>query len=283
MPTIPPEQRQQRLESHQYRRLAESFGGDAQRYDRARPGYPDALVNRIVAASPGRDAAGHDVAGHDVLDVGCGTGIAARQFQAAGCTVLGVDPDERMAVVARRTGVEVEVSRFEAWDPAGRTFDAVVAGQSWHWVDPVAGAAKAAQVLRPHGIVAAFWHAYQLPPEVAEAYGEAFHRVVPDAPFDLRRQRPSADLYQAMCDKAADAIRAAGGFSEPEQWRVDWEQRYTRDALLDLLPTQGALTQLRPDQVAAVLDAAGAAVDAAGGSITMTYATVAVTAYRFGG
>ncbi|MBW5262700.1 hypothetical protein JGS43_39610, partial [Streptomyces sp. P01-F02] len=80
---------------HEARRMAESFGVDAQRYDRARPGYPAALVTRIVAKSPGphvRDIA-HAHApgpgpGPDVLDIGCGTGIAARQFQAAGCTVL---------------------------------------------------------------------------------------------------------------------------------------------------------------------------------------------------
>jgi len=99
-------------------------------------------VERIVAASPGPD----------VLDVGCGTGIAARQFQAVGGRVLGVDADARMAEWARRTGVETEVATFEAWESAGREFDAVVAGQAWHWVDPVAGAAKAAQVLRPGGM-----------------------------------------------------------------------------------------------------------------------------------
>ena len=86
--------------------MAESFGSDAARYDRSRPSYPQALVNRIIAASPGRA----------VLDAGCGTGIAARQFQAAGARVLGVDPDERMADLARQTGVEAEVAAFEAWD-----------------------------------------------------------------------------------------------------------------------------------------------------------------------
>src|SRR5664279_3324977 len=85
-------------EPHRHRGVAESFGVDAARYDRTRPPYPDALVQRIVAASPGSD----------VLDVGAGTGIEARQFQAAGCTVLGVEPDERMAAFARRRGVEVE-------------------------------------------------------------------------------------------------------------------------------------------------------------------------------
>ena len=61
-----------------------------------------------------------------------------------GCRVLGVDVDARMADLARRSGLQVEVATFEAWDPVGRAFDAVIAGQAWHWVDPVAGAAKAA-------------------------------------------------------------------------------------------------------------------------------------------
>ena len=125
--------------SHLQRQVAEGFGTDAGRYDRARPTYPADLVDRIIAASPGRD----------VLDVGCGTGISARLFQAAGCRVLGVDPDPRMAELARQGGTETEVATFEDWDPAGRTFNAVIAAQAWHWVDPVAGAAKAAAVLRP--------------------------------------------------------------------------------------------------------------------------------------
>jgi hypothetical protein len=65
---------------HQARQVAESFGSDPERYDRARPRYPDAMVNRIVAASPGPD----------VLDVGICIGLAARPFQTAGCKVFGV-------------------------------------------------------------------------------------------------------------------------------------------------------------------------------------------------
>lgn len=68
-----------------------------------------------------------------------------------------------MTSFARRTGIEFEVATFGAWDSAGRTFDAVVAGQAWHWVNPVAGAAKAAQVLWPGGRLAAFWHVFDPP------------------------------------------------------------------------------------------------------------------------
>jgi SAM-dependent methyltransferase len=250
--------------------MAESFGVDVERYDRTRPRYPDALVERIVAESPGPD----------VLDVGCGTGIEARQFAAAGCTVLGVEPDERMAGFARATGLTVEVATFETWDAAGRVFDAVVAGTAWHWVDPVAGAAKAAEVLRPGGRLAAFWHVFQLPPDVAEAFAAVYERVVPDSPFNLHSRRTSLAVYQAGFDKAAEALRAAGEFGEPEQWRFDWEHYYTRDAWLDQMPTQGPLTSLAADKVAEVLAAVGAAIDARGGGFTMPYATVAVTAKR---
>ena len=252
--------------------MAESFGVDPERYDRTRPRYPEALVDRIVSSSPGPD----------FLDVGAGTGIDARQFQAAGCQVLGIDPDARMADFARRTGVEVEVATIESWDPAGRDFDAVIAGQAWHWVDPVAGAAKAAQVLRPGGRLAVFWNVFQPPPEAAEAFAVVHDRVLPGSPASegYRRATSTLDLYSPILTKAGDGIRAAGAFGDPQQWRYDWGRSYTRDEWLDVLPTQGLYTRLSPDALAELLAGVGAAIDALGGSFTMAYTTVAVTAAR---
>ncbi|AXL90356.1 SAM-dependent methyltransferase [Streptomyces sp. CB09001] len=275
MPTLPsPEQPEQPepMPPHQARRTAESFGADAQRYDRARPPYPDDLVTRVVAGSPGSD----------VLDVGCGTGIAARQFQAAGCAVLGVEPDARMAGFARDRGLPVEVAAFEAWEPAGRAFDAVIAAQSWHWVDPVAGAAKAAQVLRPEGRLAVFGHVFEPPAEVAEPFADAYRRAAPESPFSDQPARRPLEMYLAGYAQIADRIRESGRFHEPEQWRFDWERSYTRDQWLELLPTTGRLTRLRPGQLAGILGAVGRAVDALGGRFTMRYTTLATTAVRAG-
>jgi SAM-dependent methyltransferase len=249
--------------------VAESFGTDADRYDRARPRYPDAMVERVVAACPGRD----------VLDVGCGTGIASRQFQAAGCRVLGIDVDPRMAEVARGAGLEVDIAKFEAWEPGGRTFDAVVAGQTWHWVDPAAGAAKAAAVLRPGGRVALFWNVFQPPPDVAEAFGAATRRVLPARLAEVAA-RPALELYAPMFAAAADGLRGSGAFGEPEEWRFEWEFTYRRDDWLDQVPTHGGYTRLAPEVLAEVLADMGAAVDAVGGSFTALYTTVAVTAVR---
>jgi SAM-dependent methyltransferase len=242
--------------SHQVREIAESFGADAGRYNRARPSYPAPLIETIIAGSPGRR----------VLDVGCGTGIVARAFQSAGCSVLGVEPDPRMAEVARAGGLEVEVTKFEDWDPAGRPFDAVVAGQAWHWVDPVAGAAQAARALRPGGRLALFWNSFLPPADLGEAMSGL----------------PGPERYAGLCDGAADGMRQAGAFGDPERWRFDWDQPYTRDEWLDVVPTFGGNNRLPPERLRKMLAGMGAAVDAVGGVFTMRYAAVAVTATRIG-
>ncbi|MFE5586764.1 class I SAM-dependent methyltransferase [Kitasatospora sp. NPDC056531] len=271
MPTLPREHPEP-PQPHQARQTAESFGTNARGYDQARPAYPDALVARIVAGSPGPD----------VLDVGTGTGIAARQFQAAGCAVLGVDPDARMADLAQARGMRVEVATFEAWEPAGRSFDTLISAQSWHWLDPAVGAVKAARVLRPNGRLAIFGHVFEPPVEVAEPFAAALRRVAPDSPFSDQPARRPLELYEAGYAKIADKIRETEQFDDPEQWRFDWEQSYTRDQWLDLLPTTGGLTRLRPDQLAEILGAVGGVIDAMGGRFTMHYTTLATTAVRAG-
>jgi SAM-dependent methyltransferase len=259
MVTLPPR-------PHEARRVAESFGSDPGRYDRSRSPYPSTLVEHIVAAAPGPA----------LLDVGCGTGIEARQFRAAGRTVLGVEPDPRMAEFARARGIDVEVATFETWEPAGRTFDAIVSGTAWHWVDPVAGAAKAAKVLRPGGVLAPFGHVYELPPPIAAALAEALRRAAPDLPY----RQPSGSIldgYRALYDRAADGVRASGCFAEPEIRRYDWQRTYTRKELLELIPTSGGLASMPPDKLAEILSTVAAAVD---GDVTLTYATWCLTAVR---
>ena len=254
---------------HRARAVAESFGADPERYDRTRPRYPRAMVERIVAASPGPE----------LLDVGCGTGISARAFQRTGCRVLGVEVDERMAAFARRRGLEVEVARFEDWDPAGRSFDAIVSGMTWHWIDPVAGPARAAEVLRPGGRLAAFWYLQQPPDALARAFSDVYRRVLPDTPF-AGGPAQAVDAYAPILDRAADGIAADGAFERPEQWRFGWERRYTRGQWLDQVPTSGGHSRFAPDTLDALLSGLGSAIDAAKGSFTMECTAVVVTARR---
>jgi SAM-dependent methyltransferase len=261
VPTLP--------EPHELKQVAASFGVDADRYDRARPRYPQALIDRIAEAAPGRQ----------VLDVGIGTGIAARQLRDAGCDVLGVDIDPRMAEVAGRHGLAVDVARFEDWEVHGRVFDAVVAGQTWHWIDPAAGAAKAAEALRPGGLIALFWNAFEPTPQLAEALAAAHRRaLLPDLPGVSWGAPGSA--YATMSALAADGLRSTGAFGRAEDWRFEWDRDYTRDEWLDLLPTTGLYTRLEPGPLNALLTETGTAIDALGGGFTLHFATVATTARR---
>lgn len=262
MPAEPPAE-----QPHRARRIAESFGADPDRYDRTRPRYPRELLTRILTESPGPD----------VLDVGIGTGIAARALRAAGARVLGVDVDPRMAANARERGLDVEVAKFEDWDPAGRTFDAVLAAQTWHWVDPVAGPVRAARVLRPGGRLAVFWNVFRPAPGIAEAFTAVYRRVVPDLPRNPWAHSP-LEAYSSIFDAVAAGIARTEAFDATEQWQVDWERRYSRDEWLDQVPTHGDSSQLSPDTLAELLAGIGAVIDAAGGSFAMGYAAVAVTA-----
>ena len=229
------------------------------------------MVARILGAAPGPE----------VLDVGIGTGIAARQFQNAGARVLGVEVDARMAEFARERGFDVEVARFEDWEPAGRAFDAVVAGQTWHWVDPAAGAAKAAQALRPRGRIALFWNVFRPPPEIGEGFSAVYRQVLPELPRNPWA-RSAMETYPAVFDKVSTGIDETTAFGAVEQWQFGWEHRYARDEWLDQVPTHGDSSQLPPGVLAELLNRVAAVIDAAGGEFTMGYTAVVVTAQRHG-
>ena len=94
------------------RERSKLFDREAERYDRYRPTYPDALIDDLLGPKP---------EGLDVLDVGCGTGIASRLIAQRGANVLGVEVAPRMAEIARSHGIDVEIGAFEDWNPAGRT------------------------------------------------------------------------------------------------------------------------------------------------------------------
>jgi SAM-dependent methyltransferase len=184
-----------------------------------------------------------------------------------------------MAAFARRRGLEVEVAPFEEWDPANRQFDAVVSGQAWHWVDPVAGAVKAAQVLPPGGRLAVFWNVFAPPSDISNAFSEVYRRVVPEWPRNPW-VRPGLDSYGAIAERSDKGLRAAGRFTEPEQWRFDWERPYSRGEWLEQMATGGDASQFTPAKLDALLAGAGAVIDAFGGRFTMQYVGIVVTAAR---
>ena len=250
---------------HANRARAESFGAVAELYDRARPSYPAALVDALLSAGA-----------RSVLDVGCGTGIAAALFRARGCSVLGVEVDARMAALARTKGVAVEVAAFEHWEDRGRRFELLIAAQAWHWVEPTAGAARAAVVLADGGTIAAFWNLGEPPVHLRELLAPIYARFAPE----LENNSVVLGRHQGRVDETAAGLAACGAF-EPalERW-FGWTQTYNTAAWVDFLRTHSDHQTLSPAQLQGLLGAVAEAIESIGGSFEMAHETVLVSARR---
>ena len=249
------------------RSRAESFGSVAELYDRARPTYPPALIDALLADG-----------GRTVLDVGCGTGIASALFAARGCAVTGVEVDERMAEIARGKGLEVEVSSFERWEDRGRRFDIVASGQAWHWIDPRAGAVRATEVLRPGGRLGAFWNFGDPPADVRERLAPIYDRLAPElvnysVVLDARQREERIDL-------TVSGIASSARFGSIEVRHFPWVQTYRAIEWTDFLATHSDHQALGPARRERLLDEVADAVDAVGGTFEMPFETALVTAAR---
>jgi len=128
-----------------------AFDDLAAAYDRFRTGYAPELYEALFDYGL--------ATGARVLDVATGTGLVAAELVARGCTVVGLDPSEPMLARARLRvpGATFVTGRAERLPFAGRTFDAAVCAQAFHWFEREAALAEMIRVVRPGGVVAVWW------------------------------------------------------------------------------------------------------------------------------
>jgi trans-aconitate methyltransferase len=251
---------------HRDRRRAGSFGDDAELYDRARPPYPAELVDALMAERP-----------HTVLDVGCGTGIASRLFSARGCQVMGLEPDSRMAAVARRQGAKVEEASFEQWDANGKLFDLLVSGQAWHWVDPHVGALKAAEVLHPGGRLGLFWNQSFPAAEARAVMNSVYERLAPAlGESSVLIGRRDDSLYGSI----ADITRMMGSFHDVSIAVYGHDMTYSTMDWLDLATTHSDHRTLPVAALRDLLEGLRIEIDGIGGQVPVRYETTLVTGRR---
>ncbi len=255
------------------RERSKLFDREAQRYDRYRPSYPDAVIDDLLGPTP---------EGLDVLDVGCGTGIASRLMAQRGAKVLGVEFAPRMAEIARNHGIDVEIGAFEDWDPAGRSFDRVTSAQAWHWLDLPVATAKAAAVLRPGGRLGLIWNAGAPSDDLADALDAVYGTVLPSGVHTVYRgyaANRSADARSGL-DRELAAIAAAPDFGAPTERWFPWTTTYERDQWLEHLLSRSDHTALDPPVRDVLFEAVASAIDDVGGSFVMHFETVLITSVR---
>lgn len=132
---------------------ATSFGAEAGNYEAGRPEYPFEAVAWMLESAP--------AGARRIADVGAGTGKLTRTLLAApDAEIVAIDPDPAMLAVLREgaPGVPTFVGTAERLPLPDESVDAVVLGQAWHWVDPVAGSTEIGRVLRPGGVLGLIWN-----------------------------------------------------------------------------------------------------------------------------
>jgi ubiquinone/menaquinone biosynthesis C-methylase UbiE len=133
---------------------AEIFTGKAQAYAKARPSYPDALVEYIGTLAPPNAA---------FADVGAGTGKFAVLLARRGYTVFAVEPNadmrEQLALtLAPYPNAKVVGGSAEATALPAQSADVVTCAQALHWFDRDAFRAECRRVGKPGGLVAAIYN-----------------------------------------------------------------------------------------------------------------------------
>ncbi|WP_294002573.1 class I SAM-dependent methyltransferase [Streptomyces sp.] len=259
------------------RRLRDIFDEDAERYERARPRYPAALVEELVGVT----GAGPGVR---VLEIAPGTGKLTVDLAASGCSITGVEIGPGMAAVARRQlsafpGVDVVVAAFEQWELPPEPFDAVVCATAFHWIDPAVRLPKAARALRPGGLlgVVATHHVAGGTEDFFAEVQECYERWDPATPPGLRQTRES--------DLATDTTEFTGSpyFTDVAVHGHAQEITYSTRQYLDVLLTYSNHRALPETARNGLLSGIRELIDSRyGGVVTKRYWHELVTAVRVG-
>ncbi|SEN46082.1 class I SAM-dependent methyltransferase [Nonomuraea pusilla] len=256
-------------------RLRQTFNEDAELYDRARPCYPAELfrdLDRLAGTGPGCR----------VLEIGCGTGKATVPLAERGCVITAVELGADMAAVARRhlapfPEVEVVTSAFEDWPLPPRPFDVVLSATAFHWIDPRVRVGKAADALRPGGVLAtvATYHVAGGSGEFFAQVQDCYERFDPSTPPGLRLS-PSGDI---PLDSAE--LDRSGRFGPAAFHRYEWDMPYTTDEYVDVLNTYSGHRALGPEARAGLLRCIRSLIDGLhGGRIVKRYLTELRLAHR---
>ena len=241
-----------------------SFGAIAEEYDRVRPSYPAELIADLAALHP-----------RAVLDVGAGTGKASELLVARGLDVLAVEADARMAAIVERKGIAVEVSPFQDWDPRGRTFDLITAGQSWHWMPEPESARKAFALLRHGGHLAAFWNFGMLDERTMSALDAVYAAIAPALAEGSKAMSQEINEQRRHMDSLRDA-----GFAPIELRTYPGRATYTARQWVDMIATHSNHATLADEQRQALLHGVADAIVELGGTVTEEQCAALILATR---
>jgi len=225
--------------------LAARFAEVAGAYERGRPEYAPAVAGTLAAELriPADGA---------VLDLAAGTGKLTRALLDAGLDVVAVEPQTplRELLAASIGEGRVREGLAEAIPLPDASVSAVTVADAFHWFDQAAALAEIARVLRPGGGLAVLTTA-------PDWGGASWAHDVGTLLSGLRPEHPHFDGPPWQ-----DAVRAAGGWSEPWEVRVTSMRPAEPEHVVDYLLSMSWIAALPEDRRTELLTRVGAAVGA---------------------
>jgi SAM-dependent methyltransferase len=184
------------------------FTGRADDYARARPTYPDTLVDLLEAEvdlSPGAVLA----------DVGSGTGLSAEPFLRRGYIVFCVEPNPEMRGAAERqlaqyVGFRSVAGSAEATGLDTSSVDCVIVAQAFHWFEADATKAEFTRILRT-GRVALLWNTRRT---AGSPFLERYERLLQEFGTDYAAIRQRTDRLTTRSAETSHVLDRffAGGY-----------------------------------------------------------------------
>ena len=146
-------------------------------YEKGRPSYPQAAIDRLVDVC----AVG---AGRRIVDLGAGTGKFTRYLHEHGADVIAVEPvramrsayNERFPGAPILDGTAEDVPLRDGWA------DVVTVAQAFHWFDAVPALDEIARVLRTGGWLALIWNTRDPEAPWTATINRVLDRLAGDAP-----------------------------------------------------------------------------------------------------
>jgi SAM-dependent methyltransferase len=170
------------------------FTERADDYDHYRPTYPEEAIDFIITKARLDERS-------LLVDVGSGTGIAARLFAARGIAVIGIEPNDAMRKRAERASLtgacpapSYRAGRAEATGLPEGIARAVLAAQAFHWFQPNKALAEFHRLLIPGGWVFLMGYERDESNPCTAAYGEVIRSAPNAAEMEQGRQTAGALL-----------------------------------------------------------------------------------------
>jgi SAM-dependent methyltransferase len=211
--------------------LRNLFNGAVDDYDAIRPGYPNALIEDVIALANLPEAA-------RLLEIGCGTGQATLPFARRGYRLLCLDIGlDLLAAAARNlaayTNVCFQQAAFEDFILETEPFDLVFSATAFHWIPPEVGYLKAASLLKNGGALAVFSNKHPRPYTGFHTEVQAIYDQF-SSHFKSTAHRPTTD---EELQAAAAYIQSTRLFASVTTRTYPWMRTYTAAEYIQLLNT----------------------------------------------